>query len=72
MGLLNTYNEWKNSRNQKHISLMKEQDKCPECYGRGYYIFPANDFIYNIPPYDCYACNGTGTFTEWTNFNETT
>jgi DnaJ-class molecular chaperone len=72
MGLLNVYQEWKDSRYQKHVSNMREQDKCPDCYGRGYHIFPATEFVYNVTPYDCQGCDGTGTFEQWTNLNETT
>jgi DnaJ-class molecular chaperone len=67
VGILNSYNEWKNSRYQRHVSLMEEQDKCPDCFGKGYYVFPVNEFVYNVTPMDCQGCNGTGTFTEWTN-----
>jgi RNA polymerase subunit RPABC4/transcription elongation factor Spt4 len=67
MGLLNAYNEWKNSRYQRHLTAMKDQDKCPDCFGRGYYIYPANEFVYNVNPHDCPGCNGTGTYTEWEN-----
>lgn len=72
MNLFNTFLEWKDSRYQQHVSLMKEQNKCPECNGKGYFIVPTTEFVYSIPPYDCYPCNGTGTYTEWTNLNRTT
>lgn len=67
MGLLNAFNEWKNTRYEKHVSHMKDENKCPECYGRGFLIYPANEFVYLSNPFDCPGCNGSGLYSEWSN-----
>lgn len=65
MGLLNSYNEWKVSRQQQHVSNMQSQNKCPDCNGRGFYTFPVNEFVHYTNPYDCPGCNGSGTYEGW-------
>lgn len=65
LGLLDAFNQWKNTRYENHLSVMKEQNKCPDCYGRGFYTFSANEFFYHAAPYDCPGCNGSGRYSDW-------
>lgn len=65
MGLLNAFNDWRTSRYENHVSQMKELNKCPECYGKGYVIYPAIEFTYQPMSYDCHGCNGSGNYSVW-------
>lgn len=66
MGLLHSFQQWRAARHAKHISRMKEENKCPDCYGRGFVIYPANEFTFFDGSYDCPGCDGSGLFTDWT------
>ncbi|EWG11310.1 methionine aminopeptidase [Cytobacillus firmus] len=65
MGLLNAFNEWREMRYQNHVNRMKEENKCPDCYGRGFSLYPGNEFAYHANQFDCQGCNGTGLYSEW-------
>jgi DnaJ-class molecular chaperone len=65
MGLLNSFNEWRANRHEKHLTNMKDANKCPECYGRGFSIYPGNEYAYHSNLYDCPGCNGGGTYSDW-------
>jgi DnaJ-class molecular chaperone len=65
VGLLNAFNEWRNSKYENHISQMREGDKCPDCYGRGVLIYPSTGISFYTNILDCPGCNGTGMYAEW-------
>jgi DnaJ-class molecular chaperone len=65
MGLIQAFNQWKTTRYENHLAQMREENKCPECYGRGFVVYPAQEFVYYSNPLDCPGCNGTGLYTEW-------
>ncbi len=65
MGLLNAFNEWRDLRIQNHVSRMKDENKCPDCTGRGFSIYPGSEFAYHASHFECPGCNGTGLYTEW-------
>lgn len=67
MGLFNALNQWRNARYENHLTNMKDQNKCPDCHGKGYYAFSANEFVYYAAPYECPGCNGSGLYTDWGN-----
>lgn len=67
MVLFSAISDWRKSRHEKFISQMKEENKCPDCYGRGFLLYPANEFLYLNNPLDCPGCNGTGLYTDWVN-----
>lgn len=64
MGLLNAFNEWKTTRYENRIAKMKEENKCPDCNGRGFLTYPASEYAFynNL---DCPGCDGSGQFTDW-------
>lgn len=64
MGLLNTLNQWKETRYQNHVAAMKEQNKCPDCHGRGYTIYPYTEFAY-LNSFECPGCQGSGNYSDW-------
>jgi DnaJ-class molecular chaperone len=64
MGLLNVFNQWKETRYQNHIANMKEQGKCPDCLGKGYSVYPYNEFAY-YHSLECPGCQGSGLFLDW-------
>ncbi|TWE08421.1 hypothetical protein FB550_101444 [Neobacillus bataviensis] len=64
MGLLNSFNQWKEARYQNHVSTMKEQGKCPDCEGRGYTVYPYNEFAY-FNSFECPGCQGSGHYADW-------
>ncbi len=63
MGILNSLNEWSNSRYEKKVEKMRGQGKCPDCNGRGIETF-AYEHFYNHS-FQCPSCQGTGTFSDW-------
>lgn len=65
MGLLNSFNEWRTARYQNHVSKMKEANKCPDCHGRGFSLYPGNEYAFYTSQYNCSGCNGTGLYSEW-------
>ncbi|MBP2239614.1 DnaJ-class molecular chaperone [Cytobacillus eiseniae] len=65
MGILNTFNEWRATRYEKHVSRMKSDNKCPECYGRGFPIYPGTEYAYYTNIVECPGCGGTGVYTDW-------
>lgn len=69
MGLLDAYQNWKESRYENHVNNMKSQNKCPDCYGKGFHSFPVNEFVYYSNPYDCPGCNGSGLYSDWEQIN---
>lgn len=64
MGLLNSYIQWKENRYQNHVSNMKDQGKCPDCHGRGYTVYPYNEFAY-FNSFECPGCQGSGNYSDW-------
>jgi DnaJ-class molecular chaperone len=64
MGLLNAYNQWKENKYQNFVSNMKYQGKCPDCHGRGYTVYPYNEFAY-FNSYECPGCQGSGLYQDW-------
>lgn len=64
MGLLNSFNQWKETRYQNHLSNMKEHGKCPDCQGRGYTVYPYNEFAY-FNSFECPGCQGSGQYADW-------
>lgn len=64
MGLLNVYNQWKETQTQNHIANMKEQGKCPDCQGRGYVIYSCYENVY-FSSYECQGCQGSGSYRDW-------
>lgn len=64
MGLLNSYNQWKETKYQNHVSNMKEQGKCPDCQGKGYTVYPYNEFAY-FNSFKCPGCQGSGNYMDW-------
>jgi DnaJ-class molecular chaperone len=60
MGL---FNEWRRARNEKHITRMREDNRCPLCNGKGFVLY--RGFDYAMDSFDCAGCNGTGLFSEW-------
>lgn len=67
MGLINEFNNWRSSRYDNHVSQMKELDKCPECHGRGFLLYPAMEFTYQAYTSQCPGCDGTGQYGAWEN-----
>lgn len=53
---------WYHQKKQKHIDKMKQDGKCPTCYGKG---FATITYPYAGEIIDCHSCNGTGLYTEW-------
>ncbi|MEW9050150.1 MAG: methionine aminopeptidase [Neobacillus sp.] len=66
MGLLNAYNQWRETRYQNHLSNMRDQDKCPDCHGRGFTVYPYNEYAY-YNSFDCPSCQGSGSYDAWEN-----
>jgi DnaJ-class molecular chaperone len=70
MGIFQAINAWNQTRHEKHVALMQEKGLCPDCRGRGYNAYMPHEYSYhNI--YDCQSCNGTGSFTDWAETNNT-
>jgi DnaJ-class molecular chaperone len=65
MGLLNSFNDWRQARYENHLSQMKELNKCPDCYGRGYFVYPAIEYTYLELSPECTGCNGSGRYNDW-------
>jgi DnaJ-class molecular chaperone len=68
MGLLSAISGMRSSMQTKRIADMKEKGYCPECNGNGYNIFALSEFI-SVSPVECYSCDGTGTFSSWSEKN---
>ncbi|XJZ28756.1 methionine aminopeptidase [Bacillota bacterium Lsc_1132] len=64
MGLVNSYNQWKENRQQNFLNKMKDQGKCPDCYGKGYTVYPYNEFAY-FNSFECPGCQGSGLYSDW-------
>ncbi|KHD85657.1 hypothetical protein [Heyndrickxia ginsengihumi] len=62
MGLFSAISQWKIDKQEKHVENMKTQNKCPDCYGRGFIMPVCYDYVY---PYDCTGCNGSGSYDDW-------
>lgn len=65
MGILQSFNQWRESRYENHLSNMEAQNKCPDCNGRGYHTYPVNEFVYLSNQLECPGCNGSGQFSDW-------
>lgn len=63
MGLFQSFSKWQSGRKQRRISEMQAKNKCPDCGGKGFYMFSNEYFM--TTPYDCPGCNGSGTFSDW-------
>ncbi|HJV16566.1 MAG TPA: methionine aminopeptidase [Bacillales bacterium] len=64
MGLIQSYNQWLETRHQNHIANMQSQGKCPDCNGRGFTVYPYNEFAY-YSSFECPGCQGSGLFSAW-------
>ncbi|MFE8702170.1 methionine aminopeptidase [Cytobacillus sp. FJAT-54145] len=65
MGLIDAFNEWISSRYENHISKMELENRCPDCYGKGFQLYPhAIELVPYDGLYDCPSCNGSGLFTN--------
>lgn len=64
MGLINSFNQWRETRYQNHVSHMRTQEKCPDCYGRGFTVYPYNEFAY-YNSVECPGCQGSGSYSDW-------
>ncbi|MEH7523517.1 hypothetical protein V7149_09565, partial [Bacillus sp. JJ1503] len=65
MGLVKAFNDWRAARYENHVAQMKDMNKCPECYGRGFMPYPANEFAFYGNLLDCPGCNGSGDYGDW-------
>lgn len=65
MGLLESFHKWRETRYENYIQRMKEENKCPDCYGKGFHLYPAPELIFHEEQLDCISCGGTGTYQEW-------
>ncbi|MDQ0268185.1 methionine aminopeptidase [Cytobacillus purgationiresistens] len=65
MGLLNKFTEWREKRYKEHFSKMKEENKCPDCFGKGFIIYPANVYAFHADHFHCPGCKGSGLFNDW-------
>lgn len=70
MGIYDAYQDWKNSRYENHVAKMREENKCPDCHGKGYLFFPGNLFMYHADSFDCAGCGGSGLYDEWNKSNQ--
>ncbi|WP_342430756.1 hypothetical protein [Neobacillus sp. FSL H8-0543] len=48
---------------------MKDQEKCPDCHGRGFTVYPYNEYAY-FNSFECPGCQGSGAYTDWYNLNQ--
>lgn len=64
LGLFNYLSDWKSNLYEKKIAQAESLGQCPECRGKGFQMPLANEYFY-ADTYDCPGCNGTGTFSSW-------
>lgn len=65
MGLFGSFQKWKAAKYENHISVMREENRCPECNGRGFLIYPASIYLYHSESMNCLSCSGTGLYEDW-------
>ena len=68
MGLLSAFSSMRSSMQRKRIEDMRAKGYCPDCNGNGYNLFALSEFI-SVAPVDCYSCDGTGTYSSWSENN---
>lgn len=66
LGLLQSFSNWRNERQEKFLNEMEESGKCPDCRGRGFTL-PYSAYVAG---YECPSCNGSGLFSDWEAFND--
>ncbi|TCP24121.1 hypothetical protein EV207_12745 [Scopulibacillus darangshiensis] len=67
MNLFNALSNWKSGRYEKHLSRLKDADRCPDCSGRGY----LTEYSYEFPSaLECKGCDGSGSYTAWAENND--
>ncbi|MCP8615731.1 methionine aminopeptidase [Salirhabdus salicampi] len=64
MGFMQSLSAWNQERKEKRLSQYEEQGLCPDCRGKGFHMLVQTETFYS-PPYDCYGCNGSGSYTDW-------
>jgi len=65
MGLFDVLSQWRNTWHENHVNHMKEQNKCPDCFGRGFFPLSANEFMFYSSLHECPGCHGSGLYTDW-------
>lgn len=65
MHLLHTFQQWRETRYENHLLQMKDKNKCPDCSGRGFHVYPAHELAFFNESLDCPSCSGTGLYNEW-------
>ncbi|ASV69473.1 methionine aminopeptidase [Cytobacillus sp. FSL W7-1323] len=66
MGLLNAFNEWRETRYANHVEKMKDLEKCPDCRGKGFQYFAGQEYMFmDDDAYYCASCNGSGEYDIW-------
>ncbi|MBN6885915.1 methionine aminopeptidase [Cytobacillus horneckiae] len=65
MHLIKLFNKWRNERFEEHVSKMKVENKCPDCYGRGFIVYPANVYSFHSDHFRCPGCEGSGLYEDW-------
>ncbi len=58
-----TFSHWRDKKREERLILSKQENKCPQCRGRGFFVMPG-DYLGALPV-DCTGCNGSGTFLDW-------
>ncbi|WP_338449250.1 methionine aminopeptidase [Niallia oryzisoli] len=64
MGLFSYLSDWKSSLYEKKVAEAQSLGHCPDCNGKGFQIPIVNEYSYP-ESYDCPGCNGTGSFSNW-------
>ncbi|MBD7937861.1 methionine aminopeptidase [Cytobacillus sp. Sa5YUA1] len=70
MSLGKSFNQWKNAREHKHLEKMKRSNRCPECYGQGFLLYPSLMYSLHSDTLFCPGCEGSGRFNDWERIQE--
>ncbi|MGD6858122.1 methionine aminopeptidase [Bacillus infantis] len=65
MGLLQSFQDWLAAREENRIAGLRAVDKCPDCFGRGFNAFHANEYVYYTNSLECPGCSGSGLYSAW-------
>ncbi|MGG7617996.1 methionine aminopeptidase [Robertmurraya sp. GLU-23] len=66
MGIIQAFFNWREGKYQEHLEAMYEEDKCPQCHGKGYHVYPpVGEFIPYNHIFDCAGCEGSGSYSKW-------
>lgn len=66
MRLINSISNWMESQNNKRMTRMKEQGRCPDCSGSGFNSMVLEHTIgMSMDGYHCASCSGSGLFSDW-------